>query len=126
MTTAWSSRASAPCSSNAVATGKEGRAPLIDHTKAHEHAAPMAAGRTGPLRGVRIVDLTAALAGPFCTMLLADLGADVVKVEPPEGDMPRFGGPFMQGDTERAFGAYFGSVNRNKRGIVLDLKTEAG
>src|SRR3954453_14441663 len=86
----------------------------------------MASGRTGPLRGVRIVDLTIALAGPFCTMLLADLGADVIKVESPEGDLPRFGGPFMQGDTEHAFGAYFGSVNRNKRGIVLDLKTESG
>ena len=99
---------------------------MIDHTHAHEHAAPMASARTGPLRGVRIVDLTIALAGPFCTMLLADLGADVVKVESPDGDLPRFGGPFIEGDTERAFGAYFGSVNRNKRGIVLDLKTPAG
>src|SRR5438309_205401 len=82
----------------------------------------MASGRTGPLRGVRIIDLTQALAGPFCTMLLADLGADVIKVEPPGGDIPRFSGPFTLDDEEKAFGGYFGSINRNKRGIVLDLK----
>jgi crotonobetainyl-CoA:carnitine CoA-transferase CaiB-like acyl-CoA transferase len=85
----------------------------------------MAAGPTGPLHGVRVIDLTRALAGPFCTMLLADLGADVVKVEPPEGDLSRFSEPFPEGDTERAFGGYFASINRNKRGIVLDLKQEA-
>lgn len=77
---------------------------------------------TGPLAGVRVLDLTQALAGPFCTMLLADLGADVVKVEPPTGDMTRFGGPFTREDTERAYGGYFASINRNKRSIVLDLK----
>ena len=93
-----------------------------DHTRAHEHAAAMQAAPTGPLRGVRVIDLTRALAGPFCTMMLADLGADVIKVEPPEGDLPRFGGPFTTGDTEKAYGGYFASINRNKRGIVLDLK----
>ncbi len=80
----------------------------------------------GPLAGARIVDLTQALAGPFCTMLLADLGADVVKVEPPAGDMTRFSGPFTRDDEERAYGGYFASINRNKRGIVLDLKTPEG
>ena len=96
------------------------------HTRAHEHAAPMMSGRTGPLADVRIVDLTQALAGPYCTMILADLGADVVKVEPPAGDMARFNHPYTESDTERHYGGYFGSVNRNKRSIVLDLKTTEG
>jgi crotonobetainyl-CoA:carnitine CoA-transferase CaiB-like acyl-CoA transferase len=94
----------------------------VDHTRGHEGAAPMHPAPTGPLRGVRIVDLTRALAGPFCTMILGDLGADVVKVEPPEGDITRFGGPFTRDDEERAYGGYFASINRNKRSIVLDLK----
>jgi len=81
---------------------------------------------TGPLAGVRVIDATQALAGPFCTMLLADLGADVVKIEPPAGDMTRFGGPFTRADTEHAYGGYFASINRNKRSVVLDLKTGAG
>ena len=98
----------------------------MDHTRTHEDATPMAEGPTGPLRGVRIVDLTQALAGPFCTMLLADLGADVVKVEPPHGDMPRYGGPFTRGDKEKHYGGYFASINRNKRGIVLDLTEQEG
>ena len=59
-------------------------------------------------------------------MLLADLGADVIKVEPSRGDMTRFSGPFTDDDTERAFGGYFASINRNKRSIVLDLKTSSG
>jgi crotonobetainyl-CoA:carnitine CoA-transferase CaiB-like acyl-CoA transferase len=86
----------------------------------------LAAGPTGPLTGTRIIDATQALAGPFCTMLLADLGADVIKVEPPSGDMTRFGGPFTREDTEKAYGGYFASINRNKRSVVLDLKAEGG
>lgn len=86
----------------------------------------MAPGPTGPLVGVRVIDATQALAGPFCTMLLADLGADVVKVEPPSGDMTRFGGPFTREDTEKAYGGYFASINRNKRSVVLDLKSAEG
>jgi crotonobetainyl-CoA:carnitine CoA-transferase CaiB-like acyl-CoA transferase len=82
--------------------------------------------RVGPLAGVRIVDLTQALAGPYCTMLLADLGADVIKVESPRGDMTRFSGPFTSDDTKRAFGGYFASLNRSKRSVVLDLKTPDG
>ena len=95
-----------------------------DFTSAHERAAPMAASATGPLTGIRIVDLTHALAGPFGTMMLADLGADVIKVEPPEGDVARYSEPFEANDHERAFGGYFASINRNKRGVVLDLKQE--
>lgn len=95
-----------------------------DYRRAHEWAAPMIASATGPLKGVRIIDLTRALAGPFGTMLLADLGADVIKVEPPEGDISRYSLPYTESDTERAFGGYFASINRNKRGIVLDLTVE--
>lgn len=80
--------------------------------------------RPGPLTGVRVVDVTQALAGPYCTMLLADLGADVVKVEPPTGDMTRFPGPFTPEDTEQAYGGYFASINRGKRSVVLDLKDD--
>ena len=80
----------------------------------------------GPLDGVRVVDLTHALAGPYATMLLADLGADVLKVESPAGDLARGAGPYPTGDTVRAFGGYFQSVNRGKRSVVLDLKTPEG
>ncbi len=76
----------------------------------------------GVLEGVVVLDLTQMLAGPYCTMLLADHGADVIKVEPPHGDMSRGLGPFMPGDDAREQGGYFHSINRNKRSIVLDLK----
>jgi crotonobetainyl-CoA:carnitine CoA-transferase CaiB-like acyl-CoA transferase len=80
----------------------------------------------GPLDGVRVVDLTHALAGPYTTMLLADLGADVLKVEPPHGDMARLAGPVPAGSDPAAYGGYFQSVNRGKRSVVLDLKTPEG
>jgi len=79
-------------------------------------------GRTGPLKDVRILDCTQALAGPYCTMLLADLGADVVKVEPPYGDMARALGPNPKDREGCDYGGYFASVNRNKRSVALDLK----
>jgi succinyl-CoA:mesaconate CoA transferase len=78
----------------------------------------------GPLQGVRVLDLTQMLAGPYATMLLADLGADVVKIEPPRGDMTRTNPPHLTED--EAYGGYFHSVNRNKRSVVIDLKSEAG
>lgn len=80
----------------------------------------------GALAGLKVIDLTVMLAGPFCTMLLADQGADVIKVEPPEGDNTRRFGPYMADDEQRIFGGYFQSVNRNKRSIALDLKSAGG
>ncbi len=82
----------------------------------------------GPLDGIRVVDCSTVLAGPYCTMLLADLGADVVKVEPPEGDATRGWGPPWVGDEAAGTrtAAYFLSVNRNKRSLRLNLRTEGG
>ena len=75
-----------------------------------------------PLQGVRVLDLTRVLAGPFCTMLLQDLGAEVLKIEMPgTGDDSRSFGPFLE---ERSL--YFMSINRGKRSMTLNLKTEAG
>jgi crotonobetainyl-CoA:carnitine CoA-transferase CaiB-like acyl-CoA transferase len=95
---------------------------VIDHTRAHEFAAPMASARSGPLVDVRVIDLTRALSGPYCTMLLADMGADVIKIEtPPLGDDVRVVGPYTESDAEHLFGGYFASCNRNKRSVLLDL-----
>ena len=81
---------------------------------------------SGPLEGVRVVDLTAMLSGPYCSMLLADLGADVVKIEPPHGDFTRLAGPYRADDGPEGLGGYFSSVNRGKRSVVLDLKSDEG
>lgn len=82
--------------------------------------------RPGPLDGLVVLDLSRMLAGPFTTMVLADLGATVIKVEPPFGDMTRAQGPFTEDDELKAYGGYFQSVNRNKRGIVVDLTSPGG
>lgn len=77
----------------------------------------------GQLEGVRVIDFTQALSGPYCTLMLADLGADVIKVEAPErGDDSRHWGPPFVGDDA----AYFVSVNRNKRSVTCDLKESVG
>ncbi|MGZ3586283.1 MAG: CaiB/BaiF CoA transferase family protein [Candidatus Limnocylindrales bacterium] len=102
----------------------------------------MSESTAGPLAGLIVCDLSTVLAGPYCTMLLADLGADVTKVEPPGGDGTRAWGPPFAGAPEpgltyqpddpraepgyRGESAYYLSVNRNKRGLRLDLKADAG
>jgi formyl-CoA transferase len=76
-----------------------------------------------PLRGIRVLDVCQVMAGPFCCMLLGDLGADVIKIEPPEGDQARRAMGFkLKGDDSLGFL----NMNRNKRSITLDLKSEAG
>jgi CoA:oxalate CoA-transferase len=77
---------------------------------------------TDALQGIRVLDFTQMMNGPFGTMMLADFGADVVKVEPPEGDTMRRTGETFLGDDA----VYFLTLNRNKRSIVIDLATEAG
>src|ERR1700719_1832974 len=74
---------------------------------------------SGPLAGIRVIDLTTVVSGPVCTVILADQGADVIKVEPPTGDIARR----TSGDGE--FTAMFVSSNRGKRSIALDLKQPA-
>ena len=79
-----------------------------------------------PLSGIRILDCARVYAGPIATMLLADLGAEVWKLEPPGGDETRGWGPPYWGDPADGLSAYFTAVNRNKRSIAVDLKTDAG
>ena len=79
------------------------------------------------LAGVRVVDLSRALAGPYATMMLADVGADLLKVEPPDGDDSRGWLPFTGSpEDEQRESAYFLSANRGKRSIRLDLKSQEG
>ena len=80
-----------------------------------------------PLAGVKVLDLSRVLAGPYATMVLGDLGADVIKVEHPErGDDTRHWGPPFAGEGEARESAYFLAVNRNKRSIGVDLKDPEG
>jgi crotonobetainyl-CoA:carnitine CoA-transferase CaiB-like acyl-CoA transferase len=82
----------------------------------------MESGKTGPLSGVRVLDLTQFLSGPFGTQILGDLGAEIIKIEPPAGELSRGVPPhFVEGDS-----AYYLAVNRNKKSVVIDLKTERG
>src|ERR1041385_332056 len=79
-------------------------------------------GWAGPLAGIRVVDLTRVLAGPFCTQSLGDLGAEVLKIEPPErGDETRHFPPFVAGESH-----YFLGINRNKKSLVIDLQQPQG
>ena len=85
-------------------------------------AASQSALAPGPLANLKVLDLSWVLAGPYCTMVLADLGADVIKCErPPFGDVARTTGPLVDGEA-----GYFFSVKRGKRSIAVDLKREAG
>jgi formyl-CoA transferase/CoA:oxalate CoA-transferase len=83
--------------------------------------------RRGPLSGLRVLDASRVLAGPYLAMLLGDLGADVIKVEKPDGGDPTRGwGPPFVGPPERTVSSYFVSANRNKRSVALDLKAPEG
>src|SRR3981189_2013744 len=76
----------------------------------------------GPLEGLRVIDLTRVLAGPFCTQSLGDLGAEVLKIEPPDrGDETRHFPPFIAGESH-----YFLGINRNKKSLVVDLQQPTG
>src|SRR4051794_41280292 len=84
------------------------------------------ANRKGPLRGVTVLDITRVVAGPYCSMMLADLGATVIKVEQPgEPDYAREFPPFV-GEGNGRFSAFFAQYNRNKLGVTLDLKAPEG
>lgn len=92
------------------------------HPPGDTSADPGEGGAISPLAGLRVLDFTQNLAGPFATQILGDLGADVIKVEPPGGDPARkWGPPFVGGNSH-----LFQVVNRNKRGVIVDLKTERG
>ena len=82
----------------------------------------MTGAAQGALSGFRVIDLTRVLGGPYCTQNLGDHGAEIIKVEPPQGDETRDWGPPFHGD----YSAYFAGVNRNKRGIALDLSRGEG
>ncbi|MFY9237869.1 MAG: CoA transferase [Roseovarius sp.] len=78
------------------------------------------------LKGLRVLDLSRMLSGPYCTMHLADHGAEVIKIEGSEGDTSRANGPYRAEDQDRAWAGYFVSLNRGKKSVRLDLKTEEG
>jgi crotonobetainyl-CoA:carnitine CoA-transferase CaiB-like acyl-CoA transferase len=83
----------------------------------------VAEGARGILSGIRVLDFSRMLSGPYCTMMLADHGAEVIKIESPEGDTSRSNGPWRPDDAEHDWSGYFVSLNRSKKSIVLDLKS---
>ena len=78
-----------------------------------------------PLKGLKVIELSHLIAGPYCTMLLAAEGAEVVKVEPPQGELSRVHEP-MRRTAEGEMSAFYGALNRGKKSLVLDLKNAAG
>src|SRR5215475_10159330 len=126
-----SSRTASPTSANSgCATSASSRiistaAPRTStrRPRCGERAEAMTQAANGPLAGLRVVDLTRILAGPLCTMMLGDMGAEVIKIEPPgTGDDTRgWGPPFVAGEA-----AYFLGANRNKRSLTLNLAVPAG
>ncbi|HSH21949.1 MAG TPA: CaiB/BaiF CoA-transferase family protein [Candidatus Caenarcaniphilales bacterium] len=103
-------------------------AAIIEATNAYDRPVEEAPAE-GPLSGLVVADCSTVLAGPYCTMVLADLGAEVIKIEPLEGDSTRgWGPPWVEaaGDTPARVAAYFLAVNRNKRSVRLDLRRAEG
>ena len=88
----------------------------------HPQKEPSASAPAGPLAGVKVIDLTSVMMGPYATMILGDYGADVIKVESPDGDVMRYAAPMHH----PRMGAMYLQGNRNKRSIVLDLKKAGG
>ena len=80
----------------------------------------------GILSGLRVLDLSRMLSGPYCTMMLADHGAEVIKIEGRDGDTSRANGPFRADDPDHDWAGYFVSLNRSKKSVVLDLKSDSG
>ncbi len=95
---------------------------MVDAPGADSRGADSAEPRRGPLSGVRVVDLTAMVMGPYCTQIMADMGAEVIKVEPPAGDNTRF----ISVGPRSGMSGVFVNVNRGKRSVVLDLRSEDG
>lgn len=92
----------------------------------HEDHTHVKSGPAGALAGIKVLDLGHAVAGPLCAAFLADHGADVLKIEPPDGDHARAVGPFPGAPETTQFGAVFQYANRNKRGVAIDLKSPIG
>ena len=128
--TFWPLQATQQCLSSIWGSSKSimrAQTLLLFAKRAFSSSPPTQATTTSPLKGVKVLDLTRVLAGPFATMVLSDLGAEVIKVERPGGgdDTRAWGPPFLHSEQGRE-SAYFLSVNRNKQSICVDMKSERG